>query len=121
MYIAMNERRIIVYSGSTLKVLLHEDVHSSFQWLSILFCLKDDLKAVGSKKGWCPYFLARHAVSTWASLIVLVSYVHFVMIIVYFAMIIFWRYMGICDLGHTGCKESQFYSLPFGQAVASVH
>ena len=24
--IAMNERRIIVYTGSTLKVLLHEDV-----------------------------------------------------------------------------------------------
>ena len=90
-------------------------------WLSILFCLKDDLKTVGSKKGWCPYFLARHAVSTWASLIVLVSYLHFVMTIAYFEMIIVWRYMGICDLGHTGCKESQFYSLPFGQAVASVY
>ena len=25
----------------------------------------------------------------------------------------------ICRLGKTGCKENQFYSLPFGQAVAS--
>ena len=24
-------------------------------------------------------------------------------------------------LDHAGCKESQFYSLPFGQAVASMY
>lgn len=24
----------------------------------------DDLREFGSKKGWCPYFMARHAVST---------------------------------------------------------
>ena len=28
--------------------------------------------------------------------------------------------MNICVV-HTGCKESQFYSLPFGQAVASMY
>ena len=27
----------------------------------------------------------------------------------------------ICKYSQTGCKESQFYSLPFGQAVASMY
>ena len=35
--IAINERRIIVYSGSTLKVLLHEDVQVFNDCLFFLF------------------------------------------------------------------------------------
>ena len=26
-------------------------------------CFQDELKEYGRKKGWCPYFVARHAVS----------------------------------------------------------
>jgi len=29
----------------------------------MLFYFKDDLKTYGRKRGWCPYFLARYAVS----------------------------------------------------------